>query len=700
MKPFAWRFLFAVSLIGAFLGLTACGGGGGGGTNVSNVVKLSGAVLAPQSQVALLQHHGFMYALMERLVGSADAGTVGLLPVSNATVEAVQVDNSGNVTATLGSATSDSTGHYILQLPSGTVLSPTIILRVQGSGTQLRAPAVQALVDITPTSEWLLQQLSSHGAALADLTNEDVLFLQSVVESYTIDAGGDVASTLANLDALAGVVGDEITAVKQSAGTSLPSLAGTWHLGGNDVMVGFVVGSDQSGIWLAGQWLNTLSDYTIALTASGSGYSATVSGSESEVAQFSHGSACAFQLTAPYVTGCTFASYNWSGDNTPFYAQQTVGPFNPSVQIFPLADGRIMISNPAEETIENGDIFAYVTPPFVNSFLPMGTNAYAGIAGWPTFAYALTSDGTAADRNQLRGGSADIKPMALVKQGSGLGNGTLNGNFAFVAFTHYLQSDGLRDHTATAGLATFNGDGTLGTGSNSGWDLSRTGEGNPVTLTGVTFTTAITGGSYAVTSSGALTLNLTTTNGSVAVTGQAGTGGDFFYAGSSEANTTASPENVSQTTVLGFEVAATAPALTGKDYRFQGVELEYGDGSGNAAFSRYRHIADSTLSFVDGTNVTLTVNTQEIERNSDIDGIVVAPSQFGTSIGGTYTTGTNGSVTIVLSDGSAIRGYVSATGGALLAIRGANFPAADGQLDLTSGSATLGIALGSCSSGC
>lgn len=681
-----------------FLALTGCGGGGGSDDAApsSTAVTVSGVVTAPAGQVAQLQNKSVFYALLEQLLPSADAAINGVSTVADATVTAVRVDGSGNVVATLGSTTTDAQGHYRLTLPSGTALAPTILLRVQGGGVELRAPAVQVLVDISPASEWLLQELNTEGVLLDSLSNDDLLFLQAVLESYTVDAGGDIAATLTNLAPLRAMMMAEIAAVQASSSTPV-SFNGTWVMSGNDIMVGNVLGGDVNGVWISGQWINTLSDYTVTLAQqSGNTYGVTLTGYESETSSYAHGSNCAISVTPPYVSGCTFQSYNWAGDG--FYEEKSFGPVTTTQEIFALDDGRVVLPYAAQETIEDGDMFAYITPPYVEVLMPMGgdgvtPDAYAGIATWPTFAYALTSDDTAADRTQLRGGSGDVKPMALIKQGSGLLPGTMNGTYAYIAFNHDIAIDGDRTHNVLTGTLSSAGDGNLGTGTITGAELARVANNSSTqTLTGTALGANITGGTYSLNGDGSLALSIATdaADQPPTLTGRMNGSGNFFYARAVEAGL----QQVVHTSVFGIKVGTDAPSLAGRTYRFRATDLEYGAGG----YSRYGHLAYSTLEFVDGSNVTVTVNSQEIDRDNDITSITSHAAVMNEVIsGGTYTTGANGAFTISLTDGTLIRGYVNAR--SMLAVQLRGFPAS-GALDLTGSDAGLGIAMGRCASGC
>lgn len=608
---------------------------------------------------------------------------------------AVRVDGDGNVIATLGSTTTDTKGHYRLTLPSGTTLAPTILLRVQGSGIELRAPAVQLLVDINPASEWLLQELNTEGATLDSLSNDDLLFLQAVLESYTVDAGGTVAATLANLAPLRAMMVAEIAAVQASSATP-PSFNGTWVLSGNDIMVGNVSSGDVNGVWISGQWINTLSDYTATLShAGGNLYNATISGIESETSQYAHGSTCVLSVTPPYVSDCTFESYNKPVDDA-FYENKSFGPVTTTQNILALDDGRVVLPYAAQESIDDGDMFAYITPPYVEVLMPMGgdgvtPDAYAGIATWPTFAYALTSDGAAADRTLLRGGSGDVKPMALIKQGSGMLPSAMSGTYAYIAFNHDIASNGDRTHSVFTGTLSSNGAGTLGAGTISGVELARIANDSATqTLTGTAVSAALTGGNYSLSDNGSLTLDIeTAVNPPPILTGRMNGSGNFFYARAVEEGV----QQVVHTSVFGIKVGTAEPTLTGKSYRFRAADLEYATGG----YSRYGHLAYSTLEFVDGSNVTVTVNSQEIDRDNDITSIVSHPAVMGEVISGTYTPEANGEFTITLTDGTRIRGYVNAK--SMLAIQQRGF-LDNGPLDLTNSDAGLGIVMGRCAIGC
>jgi len=698
MNRIAMRHVFIGLAAICLVALGGCGGGGGGDTPPpATGVQITGVVMAPSAQIARLQDKTLFLALVDRLFRSADAATSGIAPVPGTTVTALRVDGSGATLATLGTATTDASGHYILTLPSGTVLAPTIIVRVAGGGTEMRAPVVQALVDITPASEWLMQELST---ALDTLSRDDVLFLQALIESYTIDAGSDIATTLTALDTLHDLVADEIAAAQDDS-TPSPAFDGTWVMSGNDIMVGNVSAGDQNGVWISGQWLNTLSDYTVTLAQqSGDTYSVTLNGKESETSQYAHGSNCQVSTTQPFVSGCTFQSYNWAGDDDAFYESKTFGPETMSLQIFTLGDGRLAIPHPAEETIEDGDMFAYVTPPYVEIMMPMGgdgttADAYAGIAAWPSFAYDLNSEGSAADRTDLRGGGADIKPQALIKYGSGMGAGNLNGTYAFIALTHSVSADGDRAHSVFNGTLTADGSGLISSGGTlAGAELERIADNtNTAALTATVLSDTLSGGSYTVSSNGALTLNLTApTVTPPALTGRLNGNGNFFYAGAIETDTPTSPLQVGHTAAFGIKVNTAVPSLSGKTYRFRAADLEYGTGTE----ARYSHHAYSTLAFTDASNVTVTLNSQEIERIDDITSIVSPEATFASTLTGTYTTDTNGAFAITLEDGSIIRGHVNLNARGLLATHLHDFPASGTEVVTGTRSPTLGIVMGRC----
>jgi len=697
MNRIAMRHVFLGLTAICLVALNGCGGGGGGDTPPpATGVQITGVVMAPSAQVAKLQDKPLFHALVDRLFRSADAATSGIEPVPGTTVTALRVDGSGATLATLGTATTDATGHYVLTLPSGTVLAPTIIVRVSGGGTEMRAPAVQVLVDITPASEWLMQELSTAAAALDTLSNDDVLFLQALIESYTIDAGSDIATTLAALDTLHDLIAEEIAAAQDDS-TPAPSFDGTWVMSGNDIMVGNVSAGDQNGVWISGQWLNTLSDYTVTLAQqSGNTYSVTLNGKESETSQYAHGSNCTVSTTQPFVSGCTFQSYNWEGDG--FYESKTFGPQTMSMEILALSDGRLAIPYPAEENIEDGDMFAYVRPPYVEIMMPMGgdgttADAYAGIAAWPTFAYALNSDGSAADRTDLRGGSADIKPQALIKYGSGMGAGNLSGTYAFIALTHSVSANGDRTHSVLNGTFSADGSGAIASGGAfAGAELERiANNSNTAALTATVLGDTVSGGSYTVSSNGALTLNLTAaTVAPPELTGRLNGNGNFFYAGAIETDTPTSPLQVGHTAAFGIKVNTAVPSLTGKSYRFRAADLEYG----TATEARYSHHAYSTLAFTDASNVTVTLNSQELERYDDITSIVAPEATFASVLTGTYTVAANGAFTATLEDGSIVRGHVNARG--LLATHLHDFPASGTEIVTGTRSPTLGIVMGRC----
>ncbi|NGY06205.1 carboxypeptidase regulatory-like domain-containing protein [Solimonas terrae] len=201
----AWGWLPAITVTA---GLLACGGGassgdagggsgddgsGGGGSGAS--YDYSGIVTAPSMDVAMLQSPSMLEQALSFVVPSAAATVSGLQPVSQATVELVDLDTD----QVYGTAVTDSSGTYEL---SGTAEpAGNLVLRVQGSNT-MRAPAASAAVDVNPVTETVVRSMVDAVAAGEHAYADYVPAQLAASMTYLLDQDVDLSDTSTIEDAI------------------------------------------------------------------------------------------------------------------------------------------------------------------------------------------------------------------------------------------------------------------------------------------------------------------------------------------------------------------------------------------------------------------------------------------------------------------------------------------------------------------
>lgn len=208
--------------------VSACGGGGGSSkTPATSNITITGSASAPSGVIAQLRNRSFMYAISDFLLTSAGAAITGLEPVSGAQVELIKVDDAGNqVGPALVSTTTSITGGYELALPAGVNLAANLIVRISGTGVDLRAMVVEKTVDITPLSEFLLRKFIDSGTLLSTLTVSNVATLSGHAAEFDVAATSDLSTMLTALDTAIGpYIDDSIVAMNNTPGSAIPSPA-------------------------------------------------------------------------------------------------------------------------------------------------------------------------------------------------------------------------------------------------------------------------------------------------------------------------------------------------------------------------------------------------------------------------------------------------------------------------------------------
>jgi hypothetical protein len=167
-------------------------------------IEISGTAEAPSGAVASYEQPSIFRVASQFFITPVAAALTGLEPIEGALVELIRVDNNGKqVGEVLATTTTSITGDYNLTLPTGVDLSGDLITRITGrNDAQLRAQVVEASVNITPVSEFILQNFVENRTDLKVIQPGAVVTLKRKVEEFDLVASGavDIAAVLAQLE--------------------------------------------------------------------------------------------------------------------------------------------------------------------------------------------------------------------------------------------------------------------------------------------------------------------------------------------------------------------------------------------------------------------------------------------------------------------------------------------------------------------
>ena len=189
---------FAALLLVAGLLISACGGGGGS-PHVSGTA-VTGTVVAPNGLVAKAPATG-----LKGLFNWAYAQALGPeQPASQAIVQLVYVDGSGNIVSLNSTTHTDSSGRFRVMLRPGTVRTPNLQVQVIGDGgTTMRAFAVTDDVTIDVRSELVVRRVLALGNSLDNLSTTEALALRGYLDSidFTTYFQATIEDTIAAIPA-------------------------------------------------------------------------------------------------------------------------------------------------------------------------------------------------------------------------------------------------------------------------------------------------------------------------------------------------------------------------------------------------------------------------------------------------------------------------------------------------------------------
>ncbi|NOY63323.1 MAG: hypothetical protein GXP10_09280 [Gammaproteobacteria bacterium] len=650
--------IFATALV-----LTGCGGGSSGSDgSTQQTTNIEGTALAPSGTVALLERRSIMVATIDFLIPSAAAMITGLQPVGGATVELIRIDDDGNqVGDVLASTVTSITGTYSLALPSGVSFAGNLIVRITGNGVGpgnvMSAMVVEQSVDITPVSEFILQKFINNGTALDSLAVNEVVTLRGQVEEFDLTATSDMSTMLAQLEAETGQLVDNEVAVINSTPGDGAAVAGIWRLST------FGLGLHDTDGEQVGTFAMDASVETLTVTDGGSGDLTIISGASENL----------------------FTNFVTDSNGTVIYHEAQIGSgddetFDASVD----SDDNIQVSFPFEEELESVNLGNDSDGPDFGWRRPGGTtiatdtgngNIKIMIFREAGVRYATTdtnADGVkdALDPNARSGDEVLLGLDILLKQGSGMSNASLSGDYGVVTMGVEVRTTPVTtDLNAGTGVITFDGSGALSALANTFNDINVTRTTSP----GVALATNSTDdpdplmASYSVDSEGRLNLDF---GGGESEDGVVSDDGTLFVtidgmttdSGGAPGTPTTIITSKQQITV-GTQLGSVAPDLADAVYRFFPFITSF---QSNGATELFTASADARLTF-NSTADSAIVNNSDVgfERSSDTAQVAAIVDDEGDDTTFAVTTLSNGAITMTLNDGVddvSVQGFVSADG--------------------------------------
>lgn len=196
------------------LSLTSCSGGPESGPSENNI---SGVVMLPAQQVAARARPTLMARILRLFVADTNANLIGLVPVSNTTVELVRLDSLGNINQVLDSTTSDPNGAYTFTTSYAPSSALAVVLPYEPATTRAIVTTADD-TDITPVSEAVFRTIVTEivdppMSSLENFTVKEVAALVDLVEDMNIDVSA------------AASFNDAVNTVLSQAGSVLTNMA-------------------------------------------------------------------------------------------------------------------------------------------------------------------------------------------------------------------------------------------------------------------------------------------------------------------------------------------------------------------------------------------------------------------------------------------------------------------------------------------
>lgn len=576
--------LFLIACVASATILAGCGGGsssssddaGGGATSRT----ISGTATAPAGAVAFQEAPSVFELALNVLIPPAHAAITGLDPVGGATVELLRVDNAGNpVGEVLAETVTSITGDYRLTLPEGVNLAGNLVVRITGTGTEMRAQVVDQAVNINPVSEFVLRKFIEEGADLDQLVVTDVVTLSGKVDTFDLTAGNDLSDMLAKLDQEVGeFVEQQVAVIKEQPGDA-DSVTGDYR------SAAFSLGlhdsdNDNFGTFANDMWRGQF-DFA---DGGGNTVAITLEGEESAYSNFSGMSVATGSIY--YETDIDTESENLSGTLTD--------------------SGILSIEGAFEEEINGDNAFRYPSVIY-NLQQVRNTGLFFLLSQEAAVRYGTTDtngdeEPDALDPNDRRGDEVFRALEVFARSPSGMSDSDLSGAFGRVFLETYAQT-GVIELQTEVNVVTFNGDGTFDYGDATGHRVGLESNGSTYqTLS----ETGSTGDAINVSADGDIISAGTEDGQPVPTDGFINDTFDFIAFAETENN-----ENIwaQFNKTLMVKLPDSAPDVSGKRYRLMllSVALDgVGNGSSdiemiNSQFNSYVNLTSNTAGTLNGS---------------------------------------------------------------------------------------------------
>lgn len=616
--------LFLIACVASVTILAGCGGGsssssddaGGGATSRT----ISGTATAPAGAVAFEEAPSVFELALNVLIPPAHAAITGLDPVGGATVELLRVDNAGNpVGEVLAETVTSITGDYRLTLPEGVNLAGNLIVRITGTGTEMRAQVVDQAVNINPVSEFVLRKFIEEGADLDQLVVTDVVTLSGKVDTFDLTAGNDLSDMLAKLDQEVGeFVEQQVAVIKEQPGDA-DSVTGDYR------SAAFSLGlhdsdNDNFGTFANDMWRGQF-DFA---DGGGNTVAITLEGEESAYSNFSGMSVATGSIY--YETDIDTESENLSGTLT--------------------NSGILSIEGAFEEEINGDNAFRYPSVIY-NLQQVRNTGLFFLLSQEAAVRYGTTDtngdeEPDALDPNDRRGDEVFRALEVFARSPSGMSDSDLSGAFGRVFLETYAQT-GVIELQTEVNVVTFNGDGTFDYGDASGHRVGLESNGSTYqTLS----ETGSTGDAINVSPDGDIISAGTEDGQPVPTDGFINDTFDFIAFAETENN-----ENIwaQFNKTLMVKLPDSAPDVSGKRYRLMllSVALD-GVGNGSSDIEMINSQFNSYINLTSNTAGTLNGSFTLVEKTGLGGDMVVEQDTVDEPL--TASIAANGATTLTLAD--------------------------------------------------
>jgi hypothetical protein len=471
------------------------------------------------------------------------------------------------------------TGDYRLTLPDGVNLAGNLIVRITGTGTEMRAQVVDQAVNINTVSEFVLRKFIEEGTDLDQLVATDVVTLSGKVDTFDLTAGNDLSDMLAKLDQEVGeFVEQQVAVIKEQPGDA-DSVTGDYR------SAAFSLGlhdsdNDNFGTFANDMWRGQF-DFA---DGGGNTVAITLEGEESAYSNFSGMSVATGSIY--YETDIDTESENLSGTLTD--------------------SGILSIEGAFEEEINGDNAFRYPSVIY-NLQQVRNTGLFFLLSQEAAVRYGTTDtngdeEPDALDPNDRRGDEVFRALEVFARSPSGMSDSDLSGAFGRVFLETYAQT-GVIELQTEVNVVTFNGDGTFDYGDATGHRVGLESNGSTYqTLS----ETGSTGDAINVSADGDIISAGTEDGQPVPTDGFINDTFDFIAFAETENN-----ENIwaQFNKTLMVKLPDSAPDVSGKRYRLMllSVALDgVGNGSSdiemiNSQFNSYVNLTSNTAGTLNGS---------------------------------------------------------------------------------------------------